>query len=247
MPVTREGARAAAYPRAVIVAAVVSPHPPLLLRELTGRVDVAAGLRATAVSALAGATAPAPDVVVVVGGDDTGGAWDPALPLDVRRFGTTGARPSPGTPTLPLSLAVGRRLLDEAGWSGPTRMHAVARDASAADVDALAGELTRPGERAVLLVLGDGSARRLLPAPGYLEERAFPYDDELAGALERGDADLLEHLDPGLADELMVLGRSAFAVLGAAVRREGATPRARLLHRDDPFGVTYLVALWQLA
>ena len=188
MPVTREGARAAAYPRAVIVAAVVSPHPPLLLRELTGRVDVAAGLRATAVSALAGATASAPDVVVVVGGDDTGGAWDPGLPLDVRRFGTTGARPSPGTPALPLSLAVGRRLLDEAGWSGPTRMHAVARDASAADVDALAGELTRPGERAVLLVLGDGSARRGEKAPGYLDERAFAFDDELAGALEKGDA-----------------------------------------------------------
>ena len=172
----------------------------------------------------------------------------PGLPLDVRRFGTTGARPSPGTPTLPLSLAVGRRLLDEAGWSGPTRMHAVARDASAADVDALAAELTRPGERAVLLVLGDGSTRRGEKAPGYLDERAFPYDDDARRRSRAGRRrTLLEHLDPGLADELMVLGRSAFAVLGAAVRREGATPRARLLHRDDPFGVTYLVALWQLA
>jgi hypothetical protein len=100
--------------------------------------------------------------------------------------------------------------------------------------------------RVVLLVMGDGSARRGAKAPGYLDERAFAFDDEVGRALERGDAAALAGLDRGLAVELMVLGCSAFAVLGEVTAAQGGTPRCEVLYRDDPYGVMYTVALWSL-
>lgn len=228
----------------MIVAAVVVPHPPLLLRELTGQQDVAADLRAACLSALAGALAAGPDTVVVVAGDDEIGTWDPALPVDVRAFGTTDA---PHVTGLPLGPGVARRLLDEAGWAGPTAMHTLDWDADPGAVADLATTVAGRTDRVVLLVLGEGSARRGATAPGYLDERAFAFDDGIARALAEGDAGALEKVDPDLARELMVLGRAAFAVLGAAVGAQGGSPRARVLYADDPHGVMYHVVLWDLA
>ena len=227
----------------MIDAAVVVPHPPLLLRELTGLHDVAADLRAACLAALGEALRTAPDTVVVVAGADQAGRWDAALPVDVHRFGTTHA---PRVSGLPLGLGVARRLLDEAGWTGRTDLRTVAWDADPADVTALAAGVADRPDRVVLLVLGDGSARRGEKAPGYLDERAFAFDDEIGRALAAGDAAALEKVDPDLAADLMVLGRAAFAVLGAAVGRQGHPPRPRVLYADDPFGVMYHVALWDL-
>jgi len=84
-------------------------------------------------------------------------------------------------------------------------------------------------------------------APGYLDERAFAFDGETGRALEQGDAEALARLDPGLGEELMVLGRPAFAVLGEAVAGQGARARARVLYSDDPYGVQYTVAVWELS
>jgi hypothetical protein len=226
----------------VIVRAALCPHPPLLFRELVGHRDPAAELRSAcraAVASLAGC-----DAVVVVGGADESAEWDPALGPDVRRFGTTGARTCSG---LPLSLGVGRRLLQETGWTGPVELQAIAWDADLAEIRGLAGRLAA-GERSTgLLALGEGSARRGDKAPGYLDERAFGFDDALADALGSGDARALLDVDPGLADELMVLGRAAIQVLAAVAVVQGSAPKAMLDYRDDPFGVSYLVARWRLA
>lgn len=218
------------------------PHPPLLLRELTGREDVAAELRAACLDAVARLLATGPREVVVLGGHDSGGPVDPGLPLDVRSFGTT--HPRVAGPALPLSLGVGRRLLDESGWSGPTTMTALAWDAEAGALDPLAEELAGRSGVAVLL-LGDGSARRGEKAPGFLDERAFGFDDAIAQALARGDAPALRDLDARLARELMVGGRSVLRLLGRLGERRGLA-EAALLHRSDPFGVSYLVASWEL-
>ncbi len=225
----------------MILAAAVCPHPPLLFRELGGARDAVAPLRAACRDAVRDALVGA-DRVVLVGGADTAGSWDPGLPPDVRRFGTTGPRAA--TRGLPLSLGVGRRLLDAAGWSGPVEALTVAWDATAAQVDAAAEELAGRPERLALVVLGDGSTRRGEKAPGFLDARAFPFDDELAAALGAGAARDLVRLDPALAGELMVLGRAAFGVLGAVSLAEGREVTADLRFRDDPFGVSYFVALW---
>ena len=225
----------------MIAAAVLVPHPPLLLRELGGTHDPVPDLRAAARAAVRDLVRDV-DVVAVVGGADVrrlgpgGRRRRPCLRHDVRR---------PAGEALPLSLGVGARLLAEAGWTGPVALHAVAWDADRSVLDDLAGALTGQDARVGVLVLGDGSARRGEKAPGYLDERAFPFDDAVAKALADGEATELADLDGELAAELMVLGAAAFRFLGLLGLRQASRPDATLTFRDDPFGVDYLVATWR--
>jgi len=226
----------------VISAAALCPHPPLLLRELGGLQDPAAELREAALDAVASVTADV-DRVVVVGGAGSAGRFPADTPVDVRGFGTTGARASSG---LPLSLGVGSRLLHDAGWHGPVDLVATAWDTGDDDVAVLAEELAAGDDAVALLALGEGSTRRGEKAPGYLDDRAFPFDDGIAAALATGDAAALRDLDVELADELLVQGATALRVLGAVVLAQRSSVRATLLYRDDPFGVSYFVATWLL-
>ena len=219
-----------------VATAVVVPHPPLLLRELGGIADPVADLRAACAAALAAALATTPAGVVVVGPAEPG--FDEDAAVDVRRFGTTTARTGPG---LPQALGVGRRLLDEAGWTGLTTLRGLPPDADDAAVAGLAGELAaRPG-REVLLLLAEGSARRLEAGPGMLDERAFDVDDAVLRALRDGDATALTALDVDLARDLMVEGRGSFRLLG----RLGPPAHAAVSYADDPYGVLYPVATWR--
>lgn len=228
----------------MITAVAVCPHPPLLFRELYGLEDVAGDLRAACQSAVASATSTDPDVVVVVGGADRTGSWDANLLPDVGKFGTTGGRSAASG--LPLSLGVARRLLGEAGWHGAVELHSIAWDASADEVTSLADRIAARDQRIVVVALGDGSARRGALAPGYLDERAFPFDEAIGRALAEGDADALMHMDASLAEELMVGCRAAFAVMATAVHKGGAKPRVTVVYQDDPWGVMYHVATWRL-
>lgn len=240
--------RAAVTSASVMVAAVVCPHPPLLFRELSGAQDALPDLRAACRRALGSALSSVPDVVVVVGGAEEAREWDASLPADVRRFGTSVAPHVSGAGrALPLSLGVGKRLLEEAGWRGEVQYHSLPWDADASSVTEAARAVGKVEGSAVLLVLGDGGTRRGEKAPGYVDERAFAYDDEIGRALAEGDAEALTRLDPALAEELGVLGRAAFGVLGEVVAGQGGRPRAQVLYRDDPFGVEYTVALWELS
>jgi len=226
----------------VLVSAAICPHPPLLLPGLSGAADVGAALRRLCEAAVHEALEAAPDRVVVVGGAETTAAWDPATPLDGSPYGGPDAGPSAGSaPRLPLSLMVGRTLVS---WPGDVVLQAVSADASPRDCAALGAELVAE-QRTTLLVMGDGSARRGLKAPGYVDERALAYDAEATGALSRADAAALSELDPRLAADLLVAGRSAWQVLAGAL---GGRPAAgRLLHADDPYGVLYVVATWRCA
>jgi hypothetical protein len=227
---------------------VLCPHPPLLLRELGGLADPGADLRAACIAEVRGMLDGSPDVVVAVGGAETSRAWDASLPPDVRRFGTTGDRMPPGS-SLPLSLGVGRRLLDESGWTGPTKLVSVPWDAATGELHVLVDQVRDLAGRSGsvgLLLLGDGSTRRGDKAPGFLDPRAFPFDDALARALAHGDAQALCDLDTDLARDLMVGGRSVFRLLGSLGLAAGVDS-AELPYRDDPFGVSYFVARWTLA
>ncbi|KOX12412.1 hypothetical protein [Nocardiopsis sp. NRRL B-16309] len=234
----------------MIVGTAVCPHPPLLLRELTGGQDVGADLRKACEAAVASLVALGPEVLVVVGGADTGGRREPG-PAPVRAFGGTesaggaggsGTRPEEGA--LPLSLGVAGRLLDAVGGAVPVDMYAVAFDAGPGPVAELADAIARRPERVALLVMGDGSARRGVKAPGHLDERAFAYDERVRRALAGADPSALLGLEPGLAAELLAAGRAALQVMAAAVARGGASYRPEVLYADDPFGVMYTVAVW---
>lgn len=222
--------------------AVLCPHPPLLARALGGRQDPVAELRVACGTAVSQLVTAGPERMVVVGPADGSGPWD-GLVFDVRRFGTTQPR-ADIEDSLPLSVGIGRTLLDECGWEGPTELVGVGWDAPDEELVEVAGRLAGASGATGVLLLGDGSARRSEQAPGYLDPRAFGYDDLVAAALADGDAATLRDLDTGLGRELMVGGRSVFRLLGRIAGERPVT--AALDYRDDPFGVSYFVARWSI-
>jgi hypothetical protein len=186
-------------------------------------------LRAKCRDALTTVAAVAADITFVVGLDDGPRAmsfapWGVEEPLDV---------PEP----LPLALLVG------AWWTAGTQRSfvAVADDLNAADCADVGAELAASAARVSLLVMGDGSARHSEKGPGYLDERAAGFDDGVADALRRADAQALLALDVTLARELQVAGRAPWQVLaGAAADRQWSVTTAT----STPYGVAYHVASW---
>jgi len=145
-----------------------------------------------------------------------------------------------GKPGLPLALGIGALLLDEASYTGPRILQAVDESASSADCLRLGRDLAAAAPRIALLAVGDGSARRGPAAPGYLDERAIPFDDAVQQAVRDGDMAALAGIDPDLARDLMATGRAAWQVLAGAFA--GASPPTEITYAADPFGVAYLVA-----
>jgi hypothetical protein len=147
----------------------------------------------------------------------------------------------PGEVDQPLSVTVGRSLLDDAGTRLPTEQVVVAADTSTAECVSVGRKIAGRAERIGLLVMADGSARRTLKAPGYLDERSAPFDRRIEAALATGDPAGLIALEPQLAVELLVAGRAAWQVMAGAATGGW---QADLPYSADPFGVWYPVATW---
>jgi hypothetical protein len=241
----------------VITIAAICPCPPLLVRELTGGTEVLPELRAACAAAVGQLAAPGPDgfgpdVVVVTGPDRETAAWPADARLDLTAYAPALGTYSPeagerlgAPPPLPLSLGIGTRLLAEAGYAGPRAFHGIAADASPSDCLRLGAELAASAPRVALLALGDGSARRSAAAPGYLDERAEPFDAAVERAVRDGDVGALAALEPDLAASLLAGGRSAWQVLAGALGVTGSAagrPRTEVLYSAAPLGVGYLVA-----
>lgn len=236
----------------MIAAVVVCPATPLLLRELGGRHDAVPELRTAAVRTLAETLALDPARVVVVGGHERAGTWPP-VPMGALGLGTPEAqqpsRAAEPAECPPYSVAVGRRLLDEAGWAGPVDALTVRWQAAPEEAAAALRDLPDEGP-VVVLALADLSARRGEGAPGHVDPRAFTFDEEVGRALASGDADALARLDRATALELMVLGWSVLVATGSAVASASSgAPRvdAEVAYLDDPYGVMYPVVRWVLA
>jgi hypothetical protein len=244
----------------VLTAAALCPAPPLLARELTGADPVVPELRQACLDAATDLLRSEPDMIAVVGaGEQTRGfgergrldlaAYAPALALTgLDRVGRDGngrrvSAVDGSTELVPLPLGLGCRLLDQAGYAGQLALHTVHDRAGAADCAALGARLAATVARVALLVMADGSARRGLKAPGYLDERSFPFDTQVTDAIRTGDMAALLALDTSLARDLMATGRPAWQVLAGAMGEQ--RPASVIRYCDDPFGVAYLVAtLW---
>ena len=98
-------------------------------------------------------------------------------------------------------------------------------------------------EVASYLVVGNGSARRNEHAPGYLDDRAVPFDAAVEAALRAPDLEALARIDTALARALLVGGVDGLVRLGTLLR--GAGP-AVVDYADDPYGVQYWVMRWTL-
>ena len=135
-------------------------------------------------------------------------------------------------------------LLGAAGYRGARILQAVGAGEPAERCASLgAGIAAGPGRRA-LLVLADGSARRTLKAPGYLDERSAAFDDVIEQAVLAGRLDALAAVDSALAGDLMAAGRPAWHMLAGALA--GRKVASEIRYRGDPFGVAYLVASLRL-
>ena len=87
-------------------------------------------------------------------------------------------------------------------------------------------------------MVGNGSARRSVKAPGHLDERAFAFDESLGAALASSDVDW-PHFDLGEGQLASLDGiRELFGLLPAGTE-------AVVDYDDDPFGVQYWVMRWQ--
>lgn len=204
--------------QAGVVAIAVVPGPPLLLPGATGGpVAEVEKLRGACLAAIRSVADHRPDRVVLVGG--------------------TG----PGETIPPLSERVGRALLGEAGVLAAVDPVLVSADATTAECVAAGRAMAAADGRLGMLVVGDGSARRSVKAPGYLDDRAGPFDDGAVAALRTADASALAALDATLAAELLVAGRAAWQVLAGVLDASGAPFAVTEHYVGDPFGVLYPV------
>jgi hypothetical protein len=233
----------------VITAAAFCPHPPALVAAVAGRraveLDEARAACAAAILALA---ATDPDQIVIIGSGSVAAMHSPVARGSLAGFGIPfethlGSPACGGALELPLSLTVGAWLISIAlGERTGALGFSVGPDFAATRV---AAELLALAEqrRVALVVMGDGSARRSTAAPGYLDERAKGFDDQVAAALAGGDGDALAELDLALGHELLAAGVPAWRAAGALLA--GDPFAGDLLYNQAPYGVGYFVASWQ--
>ena len=147
-------------------------------------------------------------------------------------------------PTLPLSLTVGRWLLEGAGWAGPVRAVEVPSAMPPLRCAELGRRLAADSAPVTtgLLLLADGSSTRTPKAPGGFDPRAAGHDGAVAASLAAGDPAALARLDAGQSAAVGASGRAAWQVLAAVAA--GRDVRPRLVYDDAPYGVGYLVAQW---
>jgi hypothetical protein len=215
----------------MLTAAVVCPGPPLLVPELSGADPAAAELRTAGITAVQAMLASFPDTVAVVGPAQRSQSWPPDARAGLGAYGRSGSGAG-----APLSVGLGAWLLDQAQCETDRLMWSV----GAADWNAAAAALAQIPGRLGLLVIADGSARRTVKAPGYIDDRAGPYDESVRVAVSSGDLAALRDLDPDLARQLMAPGWPALQVLAELAGDD--RPHATVHYCDAPFGVGYLVA-----
>lgn len=225
------------------VAVAFCPSPPLLLPDVEGHpAPETAELRRACAEAVDRMLAHGPEVVVVVGhGAAPGVRFGAGDRGSLRGFGVDrelafDGRVRPDGREVPLAHTVGAWLLAEAGFPG-TRV-----GVGPGDLAQLVRDLPRP---LGVLAMGDGSARRSVKAPGYLDDAAAPFDAAVAAALASGDAAALAAIDVAAAERLLAAGAATWQAVGAALRGHDVVAS---LHLDvAPFGVGYLVADWLAA
>ncbi|MFC4500101.1 MULTISPECIES: class III extradiol dioxygenase subunit B-like domain-containing protein [Streptomyces] len=238
----------------MLVAAAACPCPPLLVPEVAaGAAPELDAARAACSDALAVLAAARPDLLVVVGPaeesrrgphpEGTRGSFR-GFGVDLAvRLGTGATEGEPGQDALPPSLAVAAWLLERTGWSAsPVEGLGVGEPLTAERCFDAGRRVGGAAERVALLAMGDASACRTLKAPGYLDDRAEPFDAAVAHALGTADIEALKALDAELAQQLKASGRAPWQVLAGAAENAGL--HGTLLHEDAPYGVGYIVATW---
>jgi len=231
----------------VLVAAAFCPCPPLIHPEVaSGAAPELDDLRTACLDAVrAVAVEQNPDLVVVVGPDDRTGPYPRGSRGSLRPFGVDVVLGrGDGDAVLPPALSLGAWLCDEAGVTADVHAFGVAHDDEAARGASVGAGLADRAPRVALVVMGDGSARRDLKAPGGLDDRAEAFDRDVVQALASVDVDALAAMEPTTALALMSTGRAAWQAAAAAAASSNIAWSGTVLHESTPYGVGYLVATW---
>ena len=234
----------------MLVAAAVCPHPPLLVPEIGGaRQADLDGLRAACAGAIEAVRATEPELLVVVGAGETTRRHHAGASGTFRPYGVdltaalSGEAPPDEEPVLPLSLSVGAWLLERAAWTGDVQAQEVAASTPAQECRQLGLALAQGADRLALLVMGDGTAGSSADGPGSLDPRAAGFDASVVEALRAADPSALLAIEADLAAELRVAGRVSWQVLAGAAGE--AVLDAEVLYDGAPYGVRYVVAVWE--
>jgi hypothetical protein len=234
----------------VITGAAFCPHPPALLPDVArGAAPELADLREACRVAIQRVAAPGTTLLLLGAGDVTrrraaaargslaGYGVELTVSLGSGGDGPGGdgvaERPEELADELPLSLTVGAWLVADALVDRPA--------VQAWSIGAAGGPIDVPDAPTALVVLGDGSARRSLAAPGYLDERAEGFDAGVATALAGGDPAALR-VDRELGTQLLAAGTPVWHA--AADLLAGTRWSADLLYDAAPYGVGYFAAAW---
>lgn len=211
----------------------------MLLPGATGRVSVpeCESLRSQIEAAIQWLCASGDPVLVLAAGD--GGELTEGTVLDAAAFGvqysaTLGtaapaARRAPHTPGLLVaaSLLTGRP----------------ARGIEVADADLAYQQAIRSAPQAIL-VMGGGSARRRDGAPGYLDPRAVPYDDDLVALIDNACTGPLSRPDLCLADALLCDLPRPLSVAARVATGWAGQLHAQVDSYTAEYGVANIVARW---
>ena len=205
-------------------------------------------LRTACTAAVTAMLESAPDVVICVGDGPHLSRYEESAGGTLREYGVD-VRAGGGTVALPLALTIGAWLLDRVAWRGPRRYFAIPQETTPEECVEMGQRIAAADLRVGVLAMGDGSAKRSTTAPGYLDDRAGPFDADVARALAAPDLTwLAEGIPPLACAELWVAGRTAWQFLAGAAQSAQTVPDAHVearMHYDAaPHGVGYLVADW---
>ena len=230
-----------------VVCAALVPAAPVLVPGLSGRVQPAAEAQDGARSVLRQLIDSSPDKVVVVAEGDHDGSFDQSADLALYRLGGL-PRPQDGEiaagDLLPLPLAIGAALLDDAGWAGATSYRLLNTAISSSEAAAYGAQLDDGDSRVGLLLLGNGSAKSSAKAPGSFDPNSEQFNAALLAMIEQGDRIAMSGLSADAAREQMSDVRLPLQVL-AGVGSLGAA--AGVIGYANEFrGVYYVCAAFNL-
>ncbi|OBB30832.1 hypothetical protein A5792_18080 [Mycolicibacterium peregrinum] len=192
----------------------------------------------------------APQLVAVVGGDDSTRSFDPAgaypsLFASGVRWRSGWGQDADDAQPLPLTLSLGYWLFvssrpgDKGMIVADCAFESIDFDASLEDCAALGRDLAGRADRVAMIVIGEGSTCMTAADRADHAEEADVYDKAVMRALEHGDYDALTRLGE---NSLVMTGRAPWRVLAGAAA--GHEFEGRLHARGRVSDRGHFVASW---